>query len=223
MKTFLPLKNKQNYSIDNWIVSPCNTIVTKYVYDYKNWDKGSFVCIYGDHGSGKTHMLNIFKDLAQAKELTAENESSILVFERHKNNTFFAFDNIEQFEENWLFSMYNILRENNKCALFTSCKKPNDWTFKIKDLDSRIRSTLLLNLENPDEETIKHIIIKQLNDLGVSVENIAIEYLVNRIPRSFEDIKFWVKTLDEESLGLKRKITINLIRTLLERFSPPDS
>ncbi|MDR1208122.1 MAG: hypothetical protein LBJ89_02095 [Holosporales bacterium] len=125
-----------------------------------------------------------------------------------------AIDPVENFDEKWLFDAFNILRENNSYALFTSRLPASH--FDLLDLRSRMMSLPSFHLGNPDDYMIKCVIAKRLNDLGALVDDGTLAYLVARIPRSFAAVNEWVEKLNTYSSLHQCRISKHVVRILLQ-------
>jgi chromosomal replication initiation ATPase DnaA len=126
-----------------------------------------------------------------------------------------AFDTVSNFDEQWLFNAFNILKSRNARVLFTTAVLPVDWRFSIKDFDSRLRSTAILLLEAPDDALLMAVIKKRLSDMGVLLKDEDAMYIQRLIPRTFASINSFVAELDKVALATKRKISRKLIRSML--------
>jgi hypothetical protein len=124
-----------------------------------------------------------------------------------------AVDPVEHFDDLWLFDMFNILKEQNAFALFTSTEAPQH--FQLADLRSRMMSIPSFKLGGLDDELMRRVVVKRFNDLGTCVDDDTLTYLLNRIPRSFADINAWVARLDRYSSIQKRKISKSMVRGML--------
>jgi chromosomal replication initiation ATPase DnaA len=203
----LPLIDKTDYSQEKWIVSECNAVATKWVY---HWQQAmcKFACIYGPNGAGKTHLAMIFKDIAKAQELTPSAETL------NCTSRTFIFDDVERFNENWLFNAYNARKNMDGWALFTTRKPPRNWTFRLEDIDSRLKATTLIGIDSPDDRLLKCIAIKQAQDYNMYIDSTTIELLIHMAPRTFEGITAYLKTLNDISIATGMRVSKKMVRNL---------
>lgn len=222
---FLPLIDQPNYSSEKWIVADCNQIATQWVMNWKNWISPKFACVYGPHGSGKTHLASIFREITHGVMLTAKDaiSSPRAIIAQHPHIQAFVLDNIFQFSESWIFEIYNMLLERNHHLLITAPHPPSSHHFKIKDVESRLRSIPLFPLNNPDDVLFEKVLAKQLHDRGIHINAKDTAYLAQHIPRSFESIRLWTDQLDYYSLSFKKKISRALIYHLLTLSKDPEA
>jgi chromosomal replication initiation ATPase DnaA len=161
--------------------------------------------------SGKTHLACIFVRLLNGALIQSP---SGLPRDLLEGLDCVAIDSVDDFDEQWLFDAFNILKERNAYALFTS-KRPVQ-NFILSDLRSRMMSIPSFKLGELDDELMRNVAIKRFSDLGMSIDDDSLTYLLMRIPRSFTAINEWVTRLDESSSMLKRKISRSMIRGLLD-------
>jgi len=115
----------------------------------------------------------------------------------------------KNFSENLLYSILNIIEQENKYLLITSLEPLNKFNFKLPDLISRIRNCLIIGIKNPDDNLIFALLIKCLSDRQINIDKKLIEYIIKRIDRSYEKIFLFIHKIDK--LSLKRGKSINLL------------
>ena len=111
--------------------------------------------------------------------------------------------------------MLNIIEQDNKFVIITSTKPIVFINFKLKDLLSRAKNFLLLNIEKPDDDLILAIIIKNLSDRQISLDNKLIDYILKRIDRSYSKIHEFIYKIDQLSLKTKKSINLKIIKKVL--------
>ena len=130
----------------------------------------------------------------------------VLIIENLKSNV----------PENLLFSLYNVSLQDNKYLMITSKKPINTYPFKLKDLTSRIKSTLMIGINLPSDDLISVIIAKNFSDKQIKVEKKHIDYIIKRIDRSYEKISQFILTLDKYSLKKGTPFSLKLIKEVLK-------
>jgi chromosomal replication initiation ATPase DnaA len=218
----LPIKLSDDYSLAKWIVAPCNELASKWVIRGADTEMSRMAYICGE--SGKTHIAHIFAQLLCGRVVSSQEESPRQLFLGENaagiegNPTAkidaIAIDSVENFDEKWLFDAFNILRENNSYALFTSRLPASH--FELLDLRSRMMSIPSFHLGSPDDYMIKSVIAKRLNDLGALVDEGTLAYLLARIPRSFAAVNEWVEKLNTYSSVHQCRISKHVVRILLQ-------
>ena len=193
----------KNLKNDDFFISKSN----KHVFDFLNlWPKWErkFVNIIGDKLSGKTHLMEIF--LKKNKGILLNSNSlkndDLKKLKIHEN---IILENLtSEIDEKLLFSLLNIIEQDNKYMIVTSIKPIVYLNFDLKDLTSRAKNFLLFKIERPDDELIFAIIIKNLSDRQISLDNKLINYIVKRIDRSYSKIYDFIYKIDQLSLKKKK-------------------
>ena len=121
----------------------------------------------------------------------------------------------KQIDENLIFTLINIIDQENKYLIITSEEPIVNINFNLKDLKSRAKSFLLQNIDKPDDDLIFALILKNLSDRQISLDKKLINYLIKRIDRSYSKIFDFIYKIDEISLKKKKSIDLNIIKDVL--------
>ena len=169
------------------------------------------IFLYAPNKSGKSHLVNIWKKNNNAI-LYCHNLREII---DAKQNV--AIDDLfKNIIEEDIFHIINHCKQENLKILITSNLSLNDYSFKLKDLKSRLKTFYHVSISNPDDEMIKIILTKLLLEKQFIIKNPEIfEFLVKRVERSYQSIYNLVDKLDKLSLEKKRQLTIPLIKEIL--------
>ena len=89
--------------------------------------------------------------------------------------------------------------------------------FQLKDLVSRAKNCLFAKIENPDDELMNAIILKNFSDRQIKIDNKLIDYIAKRIDRSYSKISQFIYKIDELSLKKKKPIDFKLIKEILNK------
>ncbi len=207
--------SNKKYHLDDFYVSTSNKEAFDFVNKWPNWIK-RIVNIYGPARSGKTHLTEILKT-----------KTSTLIVPSNKLNeqTFFKFKTkealvIEDLNKNTseeiLFSLWNAAIQDNKYILITSYKPISFLKFKLLDLKSRVKSSLFIGIELPNDDLISVILTKNFSDRQINVEKKHIDYIIKRIDRSYEKISQFILILDKYSLKSGSAFNFKLIKEVLK-------
>ena len=114
-----------------------------------------------------------------------------------------------------LFKLFNESKQKNAKVLFNNSihdeQIPN-----LKDLESRMSSSLLINFPILSDEDKKIIILNFLKNRGLILSDQSIEFILSRYSRSLDNlIELYIK-LDKISLVEKKNITIPLIKKTID-------
>ena len=213
-QTIIKFDYDKNLKNDDFYVSKSN----KHVFDFLNiwpkWER-NFVNITGEKLSGKTHLMNIFlhknKGIKfEGKSLENDDLKRIKIYEN------IVIENLSSdVDEKLLFSLLNLIEQDNKFIIVTSVKPIVNITFELTDLKSRAKNFILLNIEKPDDDLIFAIILKNLSDRQISLDDKFIEFIVKRIERSYSKIYDFIYKIDQLSLKKKKSIDFKIIKEVL--------
>jgi chromosomal replication initiation ATPase DnaA len=204
----------RNLSNNDFFVSKSNKHVFNFLDNWPNWNK-KFLNIIGEKFSGKTHLVNIFLKKYNgikfdSKLFKDEDLKKVKIFE---NIVLENFD--EHIDEMLIYTLINIIEQDNKFLVITSKKPVVNINFKLDDLKSRLKNFLLQNIEQPDDELIFAIIIKNLSDRQISMDKKFIDYIIKRVDRSYSKIFDFIYKIDEISLKKKKSIDFKIIKEVL--------
>ncbi len=213
-QTIIKFNYDENFNNEDFYLSKSN----KHVFDFLNlwpkWQK-KFVNVIGEKLSGKTHLMNIF--LQKNKGIKFDGKS----FRNDDLKKIKAYENIiienlsSNVDEKLLYSLFNLIEQDNKFIIVTSVKPIVDITFDLIDLKSRAKNFILLNIEKPDDQLIFAILFKNLSDRQISLDNRFIDFIIKRIERSYSKIYDFVYKIDQLSLKKKRSIDFKIIKEVL--------
>ena len=118
-------------------------------------------------------------------------------------------------DEKLLYSLLNLVEQDNKFIIVTSVKPIVNITFDLKDLRSRTKNFILLNIEKPDDELIFAIILKNFSDRQITLDDKFIQFIIKRIERSYSKIYDFIYKIDQLSLKKKKSIDFKIIKEVL--------
>jgi chromosomal replication initiation ATPase DnaA len=110
-------------------------------------------------------------------------------------------------DERALFHLLNLAREQDAYVLLTARAAPAGFAVSIRDLASRLRAVPAVALAPPDDVLLRSLIVKLAADRQLAVDEALVNYLVNRIERSFAAAHAAVVRLDEEAMRRQRPVT----------------
>ena len=205
---------EQNYKIEDYYVSKSNKHIIDIFDKWPRWEK-NFLNINGEKYSGKTHLTNIFLKRFKGIKLESDliNDNFLKEIKLHEN---VILENLDHnINEKLLYSLLNIIENDNKYLIITSKKPIVEIDFILKDLKSRAKNFLLYNIEKPDDELIFAILLKNLSDRQISLDKKLIDYIIKRIDRSYSKIFELIYKIDEMSLKKKKSINLQIIKEVL--------
>ena len=206
---------KQNYKDEDFYVSKSNFYAYNLMNKWPKWEK-NFLNICGEKFSGKTHLTNIFLRKFKGIKIEAKNfkDEDLKELKIHEN---IVLDNLEQsVDERLIYSLFNIIDQDNKFLIINSLIPINEINFKLVDLRSRTKNCLVANINKPDDELMFALILKNLSDRQITIDKKLIDFIVKRIARSYGKIFQFIYKIDEISLKKKKSIDFTIIKDALK-------
>ena len=205
---------KTNFNEHDFYLSKSNSNAFNLIYRWPDWDK-RIVNISGEKFSGKSHLANIFK-LKSKAFLIKGNEIDNSIFKSIKLHESIIIDDFEECtEEEILYSIFNLIDQDSKYLLINSLKPINEIKYRLPDLTSRSKNCLYAVIENPDDELLFAIILKNFSDRQIKIEKKIINFIISRIDRSYRKIDEFIYKIDELSLKKKKPINLKTIKEIL--------
>ncbi|GAL80113.1 chromosomal replication initiator protein DnaA [Algibacter lectus] len=234
-----------NYSFENFLEGDSNRLARSAGLAVAAKPGGtSFnpLLIFGGVGLGKTHLAHAIgvdiKDKYPEKTvlyISAEKFTQQYIDSVKKNNRndFIHFYQIidvliiddVQFltgktgTQDVFFHIFNHLHQNGKQVILTSDKAPVD----MQDIEQRLLSRfkwggLSAELQHPDFETRVSILKNKLYRDGVEMPEDIIDYVAKNIKTNVRELEGAIISLIAQSSFNKKEITIDLARTIVEKF-----
>ena len=210
----LNFNHKQNFNYNDFYVSNSNYYAFQLIEKWPNWEK-NILNIYGEKFSGKTHLSNIFIDKNKGLKIN-EKDINDEVFKKFKLYENIVIDNYyNRSEEKLLYSIFNLVDQDNKYLIINSVDPINEIDFKLNDLKSRTKNCLFAKIDKPDDELMFAIILKNFSDKQIQIDKKLIDFIIKRIDRSYGKIADFIYKVDELSLKKKKAINISIIKEIL--------
>ena len=211
----LKFPSHQAYKKEDFYVSPSNQEAYDFINSWRKWIKRT-VNIFGPSGSGKSHLASILKSKTSCLQIETKKLSDEIFFKFKTKETLIIENLDRKVSEKLLFSLWNIALQDNKYLLITSKKPINSVKFKLRDLTSRVTSSLIIGINLPSDDLISVILAKNFSDKQITVEKKHIDYIIKRIDRSYEKISQFILTLDKYSLKKGSPFALKLIKEVLK-------
>jgi chromosomal replication initiation ATPase DnaA len=206
----LPLPGVENMQSDSFVVGTCNRLALSLINAWPDkWRVG--VCLVGDSGCGKTHLINMWRQASGAANLADAMRGYVAV----DSNQHWFLDDVEKWlgnsaTEEMLFHRINSITHSGGTVLVASRLPPSRLDFVIEDVRSRLLGFTVAEIGQPDEELLAAVLRKQLVDRQIRHDDDFIAYILKRTERSFAAVKRAAAELDEMSLERHKSVNIRL-------------
>jgi len=180
-----------------------------------NWPEAR-LALWGEEGTGKTHLMRIWAEHADACVLDAArlNESDLQTLVEEGRAV--GLDNADGMtSERALLHLLNSMRELRLPVLLAARLPPARWAVALPDLMSRLRATVAVEIGRPDEPLLRALLMRYLAERQIVVPQPVMEWLLRRLPRSATVIRDVVGQLDRAGLMAGGGITRGLAQQVL--------
>ena len=201
---------EQNFRDDDFFVGKSNFYPFELINNWPKWEK-NFLNISGEKFSGKTHLINIFLKKFDGIKIESNllNDENLKAVKPYQN---VVLENLNlDANEKLIYSLFNIIDQDNKFLIITSLEPVAVIDFKLEDLKSRTKNCLLAIIENPDDELMFALILKNLSDRQITLDKKLIDFIIKRVERSYGKIFEFIYKIDKISLEKKKPIDFRII------------
>ena len=207
----------KKYYEQDFFVSSNNFSAFKLIEGWPTWP-GKWLNIFGDSGSGKTHLAKILEKKINKIKIIESKKINDEIIEDLRNLDCLIIDSYDNdIDEKTLYSILNQSKQSDNYVLINSISSIKNLNFKLNDLKSRINSFLFIGIELPTDDLLRVIISKTLSDKQISINPKVSDFIINNVERSYEKMFKFLKEVDEMSLSTGKSININLIKKVLNQ------
>ena len=221
----LALDHAISYAREDFLEGPCNEKALALIERWPDWPS-RLVALVGPEGSGKSHLAAVWAASSGARVISAkrlgETDLPSANLPQALATGALVVEDLDtpDLDERALFHLINLAREEGADVLFTSRVSPPSISVRIRDLQSRLRMLPVIELEAPDDVLLRALIVKLAADRQLEVDSALVNFLANRIERSFTGAHRAIAELDEEAMRRHRPVTRALAAELFKATGP---
>jgi chromosomal replication initiation ATPase DnaA len=203
----LALDHAVSFAREDFLRGPSNASALTLIERWPDWPD-RIMALVGPEGAGKSHLAAIWAETTGARVLAAK-----LLPETDLPSAFatgaLVLEDLDpgDLDERALFHLINLAKEERAYVLMTARTPVASLPVAIRDLASRLRALPSVQLSPPDDDLLRSLIVKLAADRQIAVDEALVNYLANRIERSFTGARAAVARLDEEALRQHRPVT----------------
>lgn len=202
--------------LEDFLVSQSNAAAVALVDSWPEWPVRAAV-IAGPAGSGKSHLVNVWRSksgarVARASDITRDNVPD------YAAGGVLAVEDLDKgpLDERALFHLLNFVREQKLFVLLTSAIRPGDLDISLPDFSSRLKALPVAEIEAPDDALLSAVLVKQFDDRQLAVDPQVISYCLVRMERSMDAARNLVAEIDRLGLAMQRGVTRALAAKALD-------
>ena len=205
---------------EDYLVTASNRDATAWVDAWPVWPAPGLV-ISGAAGSGKTHLLSLWRSKSGAMLLTPHDLRGCDAVTLAAACPHLALDDAaavagDAEAEEALFHLFNRIKSIGGSLVLVLAQGVAQAGFALPDLRSRLLTLPVAALEAPDDMLVTALIVKQFRDRQIALDAGVVAYLTARTPRDSAGVRDLVERLDRAALAEGRKISVALARRVLE-------
>nr|WP_249127862.1 DnaA/Hda family protein [Bradyrhizobium lablabi] len=209
------MPHAESLTRDNFLEGPANEAGLTLIESWPDWPN-RIMLLAGEEGSGKSHLAAIWAEQSGARSISAHALTAASVPGALATGALVVEDlRPSGFDERALFHLMNLAREDSAYVLITARLAPVAFDIELRDLRSRLRAVPVVPLSPPDDQLFRALIVKFCADRQLTIDESVVNYLANRIERSYAAARQAVELLDTEALRQGRPVTRALAAELL--------
>jgi len=190
------------------------------------------VWLYGPRGVGKTHLLQAICAQAGAAGRSAayiplrDQACEAEILSGCEVLDFTCVDDLEARagDSAWeagMFRLYTELEDRGGRLVVASAGPPTAAAMRLRDLHSRLAAGDILRLDAlNDAEQLAALQLRAAR-LGVELPVETVQFLLRRLPRDMHSLCEVLDRLDEASLATQRRLTVPLVKDVMDRKETP--
>lgn len=221
----LPLRLRQGHGFDTLLPGE-NSELLALLRGFATGGEGQLF-LWGERGSGRTHMLEatvaaaldagLSACLLPGRELAGLPVAVLEGMERHH---LIAVDDLDALTpdpawEEALFHLYNRARAEGAVQLFAAAAPPRALSLTLPDLATRLAAGGVYRVHSLDEEGLVTLLRRRAAGRGLELDEAVARYIVHRSERSATALAAQLEHLDREALVQKRRLTVPFVRETL--------
>jgi chromosomal replication initiation ATPase DnaA len=176
------------------------------------------VLLAGPVGSGKTHVVEMWREASGAAAVAAQNLTDADVMPLVGAGAVAVEDlHAGRFDEPALFHLLNLAAERKVPVLLTSRLWASALPVRLPDLASRLRAARPVELGEPDDDLLRRVLVKLFADRQLAVDPPVVDYIVTRMERSLEAASAVVDAIDHDALAAAAPITRRVAASAIAR------
>ncbi len=218
------LQDETNFS--NYLVSPVNSQLVSSLQNENSPQQ--FIYIWGASSSGRTHLLQaLCHQQAESGNavlylpLGERAEFGVELLQGANTLSMVCLDDVDELANvgEWeaaLFKLYNEVLETDTRLLVSANVPPQQLSLSLPDLQSRLQSFLVYQMQEPGDEEKSAILRMRAKNRGINIDAAVADYIVQRAERSLASLMDILEKLDRITLEKGRRVTIPLVREIMQ-------
>jgi DnaA-homolog protein len=229
MQLILPIQPPDANTFQNFYISDNNKVLLHCLQNFSRKKGESFIYIWGHASAGCTHLLHACCHAAQEQGFSVaylplsilKKTSSPQIFDGLESVDMVCIDELDSLagDRIWqesFFHFYNRLQEKLQFLMIAAKKIPQNLNLSLQDLVSRLSSGIVFQVRELNDNERLTALQQRARLRGLEFSEEVAQFLLLRLPRHTKALFSALEKLDRASLSLKRKLTIPLVKNILD-------
>lgn len=179
------------------------------------------LAVWGDAGSGKSHLLDRWARSHCATRLSGEALIHQALALQPPTGPL-AIDDADLAAERPLLHLLNAASEAGYAVVIAGRAAPARWDTQLPDLDSRLRATLAVEIRPADDDLLRALLAALLADRQLPVPEAMQEFLLRRLPRTPAALREATAQLDHLALASGGRINRAMAASVVAALADSD-
>ncbi len=216
----LDLPHRPAQGREDFLVTDSNAAAVALIDQWPAWP-GHAAILMGPAGSGKSHLVEVWRQRSKAQKVSAASISSESAPALLTTHALAIEDAGAGVDERGMFHLLNLARQQNSSLLITGQTRPESWEIVLPDLLSRLRAIPVLEILPPDDTLLRGVLVKLFFDRQIAAEESTISFMLTRMPRSLDAARVLVAEIDRRALEERAEVTRPFVARVMVDFSSP--
>lgn len=211
-------------TLENFVAGP-NEALLQALHRQISAQDGSWLYLWGEAGSGRSHLLAAAVNAARAADrpaslLAAQQAGALELGEQQ----LVALDDIDELDDAGQAGLFRALiraRETRGTLILAGNAPPRELRLR-EDVRTRIGQALVFEIQALDDDAKGALLIQHAMARGILLDAEIVEYLLRHGRRDSRWLMGVLDALDDASLTQARPVTLPLLREVLREDNEPE-
>jgi len=205
------------YDKDSFVIGSANEQAVSWLEKWPDWPlplRG--LNLYGPLGSGKTHLSYLWAGRGKAIAINSLPHFDQGQFLQTQHVVLDDFGVSGRYDDTAVFHLLNHISSVSGTLLILSSYPVAQHKSSLFDLRSRLRSLAAQEINLPDDGLLKALLAKHFFDRQCPVSEQVLNYIVNRMERSYSAAQQLPAEMDNLALSRKVPVSLTIARQVLD-------
>lgn len=223
----LALRLNRNATFESF-VGLASAAAVAHVRSVARGERMDTIWLSGPRNSGKTHLLSAACRAAadaglRPMYLALDRNSEPAVLASLDGIDLLALDAMDRIagSTDWEAALFPVLNDrlDRGGLLMAGRHGPRECGFGLADLASRAAAAAIYTLDPLTDDELGEAVLKQAAQRGLQFDEPSANYLLHRLSRDIGELTRWLDRIDQFALAEQRRVTIPLLREVIEAGS----